>query len=113
MTIDEVQGARDGWRRVATHFQGFDCVVSYRPGEFPSPRELAISIGKPDSQLETLARDAAALFCAARLWGAPLKILRAACERDATGAAVTLIGHALDVVAQDLVSHEMEMPNDL
>ncbi len=95
--------ARGEARSVVTRFQGFDCVVWFRVEGAPPANELLISIGKPGSQIEAMAREISSVFNAARAAGVPFEWLRACAGRDSEGEPATIFAHALDVV-----SHEMK-----
>lgn len=93
---------RDAAQSIASRFQGFDCVVWFRHAGAGAPREILISIGKPGSQLEAMARETSILFNAARAFGVSFETLHACAAREPDGSPATIFAHALD-----LVSHEM------
>jgi hypothetical protein len=85
---------------IATEFCGIGYTIQFGP--WPSdPREIFISCSKTGSAAEAIARDAAILASLALQYGAPFEVLRKAVTRDCDGAAATIIGHALDLIARE------------
>jgi len=88
---------------VDTTFQGLNYTISY--GLFPGRRavaELFISCEKNTSAQEAMARDAAILISQALQYGTPFSVIHDAVTRAGDGAAASIVGHALDVVAAEM-----------
>jgi ribonucleoside-diphosphate reductase alpha chain len=62
--------------------------------------EIFISSSRPGSSIEAIARDAAILASLAFQHGCPLATLRGGLTRDHGGAPATLLGAALDMLAE-------------
>jgi hypothetical protein len=62
--------------------------------------ELFLSSHKPGSPIEAIARDAAVTISIALQFGADLETIRAALTRDHDGGPATLLGAALDAIAE-------------
>jgi hypothetical protein len=71
-------------------------------GFFPDGRtaEIFLSSNKPGSPIEAIARDAAVTVSIALQFGADLETIRVALTRDHDGGPATLLGAALDVLAE-------------
>ncbi len=80
--------------------------VSYGLFRDARPAELFISTNKASSDAEAIARDAAIMISIALQFGAQLEDMRSAATRDGDGRPSSIIGHALDLVAQDLAGHK-------
>ena len=95
-----------------TAFGGQPYAVHY--GWSPSGRlaELFISTKKTSSQSESNARDAAIILSLAMQYGAPFEALRKSVTRDEHGAAATIVGHALDLVARDFAKLRADNPQE-
>jgi hypothetical protein len=62
--------------------------------------ELFLSSHKPGSPIEAIARDAAVTISIALQFGADLETIRQALTRDHDGGPATLLGAALDAIAE-------------
>jgi len=62
--------------------------------------ELFLSSHKPGSPIEAIARDAAVTVSIALQFGVPLETIRAALTKDHEGQSATLLGAALDALAE-------------
>lgn len=62
--------------------------------------ELFLSSHKPGSPIEAIARDSAIMASLALQFGAPLETIRAALTKDHDGQPATLLGAALDALAE-------------
>jgi hypothetical protein len=71
-------------------------------GFYPDGRiaEIFLSSHKPRSPIEAIARDAAVTVSIALQFGADLETIRAALTRDYDGGPATLLGTALDALAE-------------
>jgi hypothetical protein len=71
-------------------------------GHYPDNRigEIFISSNRAGSQVEAIARDAAVTASIALQFGADLQTIRAALTRDHDGGPATLLGAALDALAE-------------
>jgi hypothetical protein len=71
-------------------------------GFYPDGRvgEIFLSSRKPGSPIEAIARDAAVTVSIALQFGADLQTIRAALTKDHDGHPATLLGAALDVLAE-------------
>jgi hypothetical protein len=71
-------------------------------GFYPDGRiaEIFLSSRKPGSPIEAIARDAAVTVSIALQFGAPLETIRAALTKDHDGGPATLLGAALDALAE-------------
>ena len=74
------------------------CAGSYPDGRIA---EIFLSSHKPGSPIEAIARDAAVTVSIALQFGAPLETIRAALTKDHDGRPATLLGAALDAVADE------------
>lgn len=92
--------------RLDTWFEPTDYAVEY--GLLPDGRigEIFITTTKAGSQLEAAARDAAIAISHALQRGAEVAELRASATRDGMGRPLSIVGHALDLVANDFAEHE-------
>jgi hypothetical protein len=74
----------------------------FDPRFYPDGRiaEIFLSSNKPGSPLEAIARDAAVTVSIAFQFGADLETIRQALTRDHDGAPSTLLGKALDAIAE-------------
>lgn len=73
------------------------CTVSLFPDG--SPGEIFLEVGKPGSEIDKLARDAACLWSLARQYGAPAEVLALSLARLEDGKPATIIGAAADLAA--------------
>ncbi len=90
---------------LATHWPvGVNAGYSVSYGRFPGrgPSEIFITTNKASSDAESIARDAAIMISIALQYGAAFDALRSAVTRDGEGRPLTIIGHALDLVAADM-----------
>ena len=91
-------------RRACESFElrhgGFDFTVA--AGRYPDGRiaEVFLSSHKPGSPIEAIARDSAIMVSLALQFGAPLETIRAALTKDHDGHPATLLGAALDMLAE-------------
>jgi hypothetical protein len=71
-------------------------------GHYPDNRigEIFISSNRAGSQVEAVARDSAIAVSIALQFGAPLETIRAALTKDFNGQPATLLGAALDALAE-------------
>jgi hypothetical protein len=71
-------------------------------GFYPDGRmaEIFLSSHKPGSPIEAIARDAAVTVSIALQFGADLETIRAALTKDHDGQSATLLGAALDALAE-------------
>ena len=79
---------------------GLDFTVA--AGFYPDGRiaEIFLSSNKPGSPIEAIARDAAVTVSIALQFGANLETIRQALTKDHDGGPATLLGAALDVLAE-------------
>ena len=103
---------RRGCATIDTHWPrdtALGYAISY--GAFDGRRvaEIFIAANKASSDSEAVARDAAIVVSIALQYGAGLDTLRAAITRDGAGNPLSVIGHALDLVALDMAG-ESEGP---
>ena len=68
-------------------------------GPYPDLAEIFLSSHKPGSPIEAIARDAAVTVSIALQFGADLETIRAALTKDHDGGSATLLGAALDALA--------------
>jgi hypothetical protein len=70
-------------------------------GFYPDGRiaEIFLSSHKPGSPIEAIARDAAVTVSIALQFGVPIETIRAALTKDHDGSAATVLGAALDALA--------------
>jgi hypothetical protein len=73
------------------------CAGSYPDGRIA---EIFLSSRKPGSPIEAIARDAAVTVSIALQFGADLETLRQALTKDHDGGPATLLGAALDALAE-------------
>ena len=73
------------------------CAGFYRGGRIA---EIFLSSNKPGSPIEAIARDAAVTVSIALHFGADLETIRGALTRDHDGGPATLLGAALDALAE-------------
>jgi len=73
------------------------CAGSYPDGRIA---EIFLSSNKPGSPIEAIARDAAVTVSIALQFGADLETIRQALTRDHDGGPATLLGAALDKLAE-------------
>jgi hypothetical protein len=73
------------------------CAGFYRDGRIA---EIFLSSNKPGSPIEAIARDAAVTVSIALQFGADLGTIRQALTKDHDGAPATLLGAALDAIAE-------------
>lgn len=73
------------------------CAGSYPDGRIA---EIFLSSHKPGSPIEAIARDAAVTTSIALQFGADLETIRGALTRDHDGGPATLLGAALDALAE-------------
>jgi len=91
-------------RRACESFEfrhnGFAFTLS--AGLYPDGRiaELFLSSTKSGSPIEAIARDAAIMASLALQFGVPIETIRAALTRDNDGGPATLLGAALDALAE-------------
>jgi hypothetical protein len=71
-------------------------------GSYPDGRvaEIFLSSHKPGSLIEAIARDAAVTVSIALQFGVPIETIRAALTKDHDGQPATLLGAALDALAE-------------
>jgi len=71
-------------------------------GFYPDGRiaEIFLSSHKPGSPIEAIARDAAVTVSIALQFGVPIETIRAALTKDHDGRPATLLGEALDKLAE-------------
>jgi hypothetical protein len=62
--------------------------------------EVFLSSAKPGSATEAIARDAAVTVSIALQFGVPIEMIRAALTKDHDGGPATLLGAALDALAE-------------
>jgi hypothetical protein len=90
-------------RRACESFEfrhnGFAFTLS--AGLYPDGRiaEIFLSSTKPGSPIEAIARDAAVTVSIALQFGVPIETIRAALTKDHDGSPATLLGVALDALA--------------
>jgi hypothetical protein len=90
-------------RRACESFEfrhnGFAFTLS--AGLYPDGRiaEIFLSSTKPGSPIEAIARDAAVTVSIAVQFGVPIETIRAALTKDHDGSPATLLGVALDALA--------------
>ena len=93
--------ARRPLTRVLTEHDGHAYFVDYAC--FPDGRiaEIFVNARKSSSAAEAIARDAAIVLSIALQYAAPYQALRRAMTRDGQGQPLSIVGHALDVAADD------------
>jgi hypothetical protein len=69
----------------------------YRDGRLA---EIFLSSARPGTAIEAIARDAAIVVSIALQFGAPIETIRAALTKDHDGSPATVIGAALDKLAE-------------
>jgi len=71
-------------------------------GFYPDGRiaEIFLSSHKPGSPIEAIARDAAVTVSIALQFGVPIETIRSALTKDHDGSPATLLGAALDAIAE-------------
>jgi hypothetical protein len=71
-------------------------------GSYPNGRiaEIFLWSHKPGSPIEAIARDAAVTVSIALQFGVPIETIRSALTKDHDGAAATVLGAALDRIAE-------------
>jgi hypothetical protein len=73
------------------------CAGFYRDGRIA---EIFLSSNKPGTAIEATARDAAIVVSIALQFGADIETIRAALTKDHNGGSATVIGAALDKLAE-------------
>lgn len=70
-------------------------------GRFPDGRiaEVFVSSSRSSSELAAVVRDASVILSIAFQFGAPVEILRRGVTRNSAGAAASIIGEVLDILA--------------
>lgn len=82
---------------------GFRCsgqVTFYDPLTPARPAEVFLDLGKPGSEVQAMARDAAVIASLALQYGAPFEALRSALTRLDDGKAAGPMGALFDLVAR-------------
>lgn len=64
--------------------------------------EVFVATNKASNDAEAIARGSAIVLSIALQYGAPFEEFRSAVTRDAEGRPLSIVGHALDLVAADL-----------
>lgn len=94
---------RRGQTTIGLAFDGVAYDVAFGRFDDGTAAEVFIDSMKPGSGLHALAHDAAVMISLALQHGVELATLRHAVAREANGKPQTIIGRALDAVAEELV----------
>jgi hypothetical protein len=91
-------------RRACESFEfrhtGLDFTLCAGPYQDGRVAEIFLSSHRPGSPIEAIARDAAVTVSIALQFGVPLETIRAALTKDHDGQPATLLGAALDALAE-------------
>lgn len=94
--------SRRALTRLETEFAGHAYTVDFATFEDGGAAEIFVNAAKTSSAAEAVARDAAIVLSISFQYGAPFEAMRRAMTRDGAGAPLSIVGHALDVVAQEI-----------
>lgn len=101
MSARENLPARRALTRIDSSFEGQRYAIDYACFADGRVAEIFVTAEKTASAAEAIARDGAIVISIGLQHGVPLEALQKAMTRDASGQPLSIVGHALDVVARE------------